>query len=216
MTALLLTGAAVSWYAHSAIVDGREFSGRAAVALEDSDLRTVVADRVVGALTRDVVPDALAVRPLIVPLLAALADTSQFRRVFARAVGDRHRALIEGETTFRFEIPVGDGLVYDVLSRRAPRIAERIPPGLRVPVLRLDPHDIELAGARFVVDVSRLRRPLLLAALLTALGAALLAGSARAALLNVGVATAGAASSWRRASPGSESSWYRTRLTPPI
>jgi hypothetical protein len=192
LTALLLTGAAVSWYARSAIVDGREFSGRAAVALEDSDLRTVVADRLVGALTRDVVPDALAVRPLVVPVLAALADTSQFRRAFAHAVGDRHRALIEGETTFRFEIPVGDGVVYEVLSRRAPRIAERIPPGLRVPVLRLDPHDIELAGARFVVDVSRLRWPLLLAALLTALGAALLAGGARAALLHVGVATAGA------------------------
>jgi len=54
--------------------------------------------------------------------VAALAGTSTFRRVVTRAVGDRHRALISGETTFSFELPVGEGLVKrsTTLSARSP------------------------------------------------------------------------------------------------
>jgi hypothetical protein len=191
VTALLLAAAAVSWYARSALVDERDFSSRAAAALDDSDLRTVMADRVVGVLTRNVATDLQAVRPLLVPAVAALADTSTFRRVFARAVSDRHRALINGETTFSFELPVGEGLVFESLSRVAPRVAGAIPPDLRVPVLRLDPRNFELTGARLLGDLAGWRWALLLGALLAAAGCALLAGGARTALVYLGVAAAG-------------------------
>ena len=78
ITALLIAGAAVSWYVHEEVESGSRFSTRAASALDDSDVRTVLADRMVGGLTRSVVPDALVVRPLLVPALATLADTSAF------------------------------------------------------------------------------------------------------------------------------------------
>ena len=147
VAALLLAGAALSWYARSALVDGSEFSSRATAALDDSDVRTVLADHVVGGLTRSVVPDALVVRPLLVPAVAALADTTPFRRLLSRAIRDRHRALVNGETTFSFELPVGEGLLFEGLERVAPRAARAIPPDLRVPVLRLDPRDFELTAA---------------------------------------------------------------------
>ena len=193
VAALLLAAAALSWYARSALVDGSEFSSRATAALDDSDVRTVLADHVVGGLTRSVVPDALVVRPLLVPAVAALADTTPFRQRCSRARSVTGIARsINGETTFSFELPVGEGLLFEGLQRVAPRAARAIPPDLRVPVLRLDPRNFELAGARFLDDFAGWRWPLLLAGLLAAGGAALLAGGLRGAVLYLGVTVAAA------------------------
>ena len=191
LTALLLAAAATSFYAQSALVDDREFGARAASALDDADVRTVLADRVAGRLTRGVLPDAQALRPLLVRALAAAADTGVFRSIFTEAVRDRHRALIDGETTFSFQLPVGEGLLFDGLSRVAPRAAAAIPPDLRVPVLRLDPRNFELSAARALAGFAEWRWPLLIAALLAAAGCAVLAGGVRGALLYLGAATAG-------------------------
>ena len=112
--------------------------------------------------------------------------------MFADALRQRHEALVEGERTFEFRLAVGDGLLFDALMAAAPNLAERIPPGLRVPVIRLDPRQFELDAARLVVDLAGWRWPLLVLALLAGTGAALLAGGARDALVSLGVAAAGA------------------------
>ncbi len=191
-TAVLLAAAAVSWYAQSALVDSREFGARVTAALDDSDVRDALAERIVDGVTSGPVPDVLAVRPLVVPVIASLADTSPFRRLFADALRQRHQALIEGERTFAFKLAVGDGLLFDALSDAAPNLAERIPPGLRVPVIRLDPRQFELDAARLVGDLAGWRWPLLVLALVAGAGAALLAGGVRNALVSLGVAVAGA------------------------
>jgi hypothetical protein len=192
VTALLLAATAVCGYARSALVDEHEFSARATSALENADVRAVVAARVVDGLARNVAPDVLAVRPLVVPALAALVNTAPFRRVFSRALSDRHRALIDGHTSFRFELPLGEGLVSESLQRVAPRIAGAIPADLRVPVVRLDPRDFELAGARFLTDLAGLWWPLAIVTVLAAAGCVALAGGTRAALVYLGAASAGA------------------------
>jgi hypothetical protein len=191
-TALLLAGAAVSWYARATLVDSREFGARAASALDDSDVRDALAARIVDGVASGPIPNALVVRPLVVPVIASLADTSAFRRVFADALRQRHEALVEGERTFEFRLAVGDGLLFDALMAVAPNLAERIPPGLRVPVIRLDPRQFELDAARLVVDLAGWRWPLLVLALVAVTGAALLAGGARDALVSLGVAVVGA------------------------
>ena len=61
--------------------------------------------------------------------------------MFARALSARHRALINGDTSFAFELPLGEGLVFESLRSVAPGIARAIPADLRVPILRLDPRD---------------------------------------------------------------------------
>ena len=106
-------------------------------------------------------------------------------------MSDRHRALIRGDTTFRFELPVGEGLVFEALNRFAPRIAGAIPPDLRVPVARLDPLNFEVSGARWLTDLAGWRWPLLLAALLAAGASAALAGGIRTALAHLGMAVVG-------------------------
>ena len=192
VTALLLATTAIAGYTRTALVDEHEFSARATSALENDDVREVVADRVVGGLTRNVVPDALVVRPLVVTAIAALVNTEPFRRVFARALSARHRALINGDTSFAFELPLGEGLVFESLQSVAPRIARAIPADLQVPVLRLDPRDFELSGARFLNDLAGLTWPLLILSVLAACGFVALAGGVRSSLLYLGGATAGA------------------------
>jgi hypothetical protein len=192
LTALLLAAAAVPWYTRSALLDKEELTARATAALDDSDFRAVLADRLVGRLTPRVVPDALAVRPLIVPVVAELAGTSAFRALFGRVVAARHGALRDGETSLAISLPIGEGVVYETLQRLAPRVAEEIPAGLRAEVVRLDPSEAELEGARALDDLTGWRWPLLIAALLAAAACALLAGGVRAALVHLGIAVAGA------------------------
>src|SRR3712207_6446682 len=97
LAAVLFAGAAVAWYAEDTLVDGREFATRLTSSLGDGDGRDVVADQIATGLTTRAVPDALIVRPLIVPLVAAAADAPVFRRTVRRALASRHRALVRGD-----------------------------------------------------------------------------------------------------------------------
>lgn len=191
VTAVLLAAAAIAWYADDALVDDREFATRLTSSLDDGDVRGIVGDRIVTGLTTSAVPDALLVRPLIVPIFTAVADAPVLRRTVHRAIASRHRALIQGETTFSLRLPLGEGMLFEGLRRVAPRVARRIPADLSVPVLRLDPKGFELTAAHSLASLAGRRWPLLVAGAFAALGAAVLAGGVRAALMHVGLAIAG-------------------------
>jgi hypothetical protein len=191
LAAILFAAAAIAWYADDTLVDDQEFATRLTSALDDGDVRDVVADQIVTGLTSSAVPDALIVRPLIVPLVAVVADAPVFRRTVHRALASRHRALVRGDTAFSLQLPLGEGTLFEGLRRVAPRVARRIPADLSVPVLRLDPHGFELTAAHLLVAFAGWRWPLLVAGVLAALGAAVLAGGVRAALIHVGLAIAG-------------------------
>src|SRR4051812_12625983 len=191
LTALLLAGAAIAWYADTTLVDDEEFATRVTSSLDDDATRAVVADQIVTGLTSSAVPNALVVRPLLVPLVGAVADTPVFRRVVHRALASRHRALVRGDTTFSFGLPLGEGTLFEGIRRVAPTVARRIPEDLSVPVLRLDPKGFELTAAHALVTLAGWRWPLVAAAIVAALGTALLAGGLRGALVHVGLAIAG-------------------------
>src|SRR5215207_80248 len=173
LTALLLAGAAIAWYADTTLVDDEEFATRVTSSLGDDDVRRVVADQIVTGLTSSAVPNALVVRPLLVPLVSAVADTPVFRRVVHRALASRHRALVQGDTTFSFGLPLGEGTLFEGIRRVAPTVARRIPEDLSVPVLRLDQKGFELTAAHALVTLAGWRWPLVAAALVASLGAAL-------------------------------------------
>src|SRR4051794_1475252 len=191
LAAVLLAGAAIAWYVDAALVDDQEFATRVTSSLDDENVRGVVADQLVTGLTSSAVPNALIVRPLIVPLVAAVSDAPVFRRTVHRALASRHRALVRGDTTFSLQLPVGEGTLFEGLRRVAPSVARRIPADLRIPVLRLDPKGFELTAAHLLVSFAGWRWPLLVAGVLAALGCAVLAGGVRAALIHVGLAIAG-------------------------
>src|SRR3954471_13494573 len=189
--AVLLALAAIAWYADDTLVDDQQFATRLTSSLDDAGVRRVVADQIVTGWTNRAVPDALVVRPLIVPLVAVVADTPVFRRAVRGAVVSRHRELIGGDTTFSVRLPLGDGTLFEGIRRVAPSVARRIPAGFTVPVLRLDPRGFELTAAHMLVSFAGWRWPLLIAGVLAVLGAAVLAGGVRAELIHVGLAIAG-------------------------
>ena len=78
--------------------------------------------------------------------------------------------------------------MFESLQSVAPRIARAIPADLRVPVLRLDPRDFELSGARFLNDLAGLWWPLLILSTLAACGCVALAGGCRAARSSISAA----------------------------
>src|SRR3954454_2985997 len=190
LAAVLLAGAAIAWYADDTLVDDEELATRLTSALDDGGVRGVVADQIVTGLTSSAVPNALIVRPLIVPLVAAVADAPVFRRTVHRALASRHRALVRGDATFSLQVPLGEGTLFEGLRRGAPRVARRVPADLRVPVLRLDPRGFELTAAHLLVALAGWRWPLLVARTLAAGAPPALAGDVGLAIAGGGVLVA--------------------------
>jgi hypothetical protein len=192
LATLLAAACALSGYARSEIVDSRAFAGRVDSALDDQDVRRVLADRVVNGLAEKVAPDALVVRPLVVNAVAALADTRPFRRFFARTVRNRHDALVDGDERFVLRLLAGGGLLLESLRSVSPRVAEAIPRGLTLPVVALNPRDFERRAADWLTTLAGWWWPLLAGTLLAAGACAFLAGSLRTALVHLGIVAAGA------------------------
>jgi hypothetical protein len=190
LAALLAAAAAAAGYARLELADRSAFSTRAASALGDEDLRLVLAERVVDGLAQSVAPDVLAVRPLLTPALAALANTRAFRRAFTAAIASRHRALFEGRSRFVLRLDRGRALLAGAVRSVSPRAAHALPRELGPELVDLSPGDSELAAARALSSVAGWWWPLVAATVLAAGACAALAGGARTAVLHLGAAAA--------------------------
>ncbi len=190
VTAVLLVATALTGYVRSELVDERAFAGRTASALDDPEVRRLLATRMVNGLARSTSSDLLAVRPLLVSAVTALVDTPPFRRLFIRAIERRHRGLVAGEADFVLTLPAEAPAVVDSLRSVSPALARAVPRDLELRVAALDRRDSELRGARLLRDVAGWWWPLLVATLLSAAACAALAGGLRRALRNVGAAVA--------------------------
>ena len=188
LTAVLLAAAAVAGYARYELSDRDEFSARAVSALDDDDVRSVVAEQLVNALASGVSADVLTVRPLLTPAISALADTAAFRRVLARALRDQHQALFYGGARVPLNLEYAGGLLRESLRSVSPRIARAIPPGSEPQLAELDDGDVRLVTARKLTNLADWWWPLLAATFVSALGCALLAGGWRTALAYLGAA----------------------------
>lgn len=192
VSAVLLATAAAAGYARYELRDAGEFSARATAALDDADVRDLLAGKVVDGIAGGVAPDVLAIRPLVTTAVASLADTSPFRRVFARAVADRHRALFYGRSRVAFDLEYGGTLLRESLRGVSPRVARAIPPGTEPRLVTLDAGDIRVRIARVLENLAGWWWPLLALGAVLAAGCAVLAGGLRAALASLGAATAAA------------------------
>src|SRR5688500_11040591 len=115
LAAGLLAAAAIAGYADDTLVDERGVAGGLVAWVDEGAVRGVVADQIVTGLTISAVPDALIVRPILVPLVAAGVDAPVFRRTVHRALASRHRALVRGDAMFSLQLPVGEGTLFEGL-----------------------------------------------------------------------------------------------------
>lgn len=81
VTALLAAATAVSGYVRAEFTDKHDFAARTAAALDDEDVRIVVAGQMVDGVAHVSSPDLLTVRPLLVRALSVLLDKQAFRRI---------------------------------------------------------------------------------------------------------------------------------------
>jgi len=192
LAAVLLASAAVAGYARYELRDAGEFSARLTASLDDGDVRELLADTVVEGLSNSFAPDVIAVRPLVTPAVASLADSAPFRRLFARAVADRHRALFHGRARVAFDLDYAGTLLREGLRSVSPRVADAIPPGAEPRLIALDADDLRVRIARGLENLAGWWWPLLGAGGLLAAACAVLAGGLRAALAQLGAAIAAA------------------------
>ena len=190
LTAVLLAATAVAGYARDELVDREAFSQRVASALDDEDVRVVVATRVVDRLVQNVSPELLAVRPLVSSTTQALAGTDAFQRVLTGALSAAHGSLVAGEARFALDLEIGEGLVRQSVRSVSPRAADAIPERIELKVIELSPRNFVVRAARGSRDLARWWWPLAVAALLSAVACAAFAGGARRAVTLLGAAVA--------------------------
>jgi hypothetical protein len=192
LTAVLLAAAVLSGYARAELGDAPAFTARAAHTLDDADVRAVLAQRTVDGLVARTSDDLLAVRPLLVTAVEALADTAAFRRVFRLAVGDVHGVLFRGRSSLILDLDRGTALLLDALRSVSPDVARRIPEDAQPQLTELSPDDTELTVARALNDLAGWWWPLIGLTALCALGSLVTAPLPRRALARLGAAVAAA------------------------
>jgi hypothetical protein len=193
--AVLLLAGTIALYAREQVLDRDAFADRAVAALDDDELRRVVAREIVVNLIDRGSTDLVAARPLLESVVETVVQTQPFRRVFRTAAIEAHRVFFTRDSDNAL-VRLGDAatVVEFALRSVSPRVAQEIPDDLDADLITLSRADF--AGQTLAVaDRLRLLGWLLPAlALLLLLGAVAVAPDRRVAVLRagVGVAAAGA------------------------
>lgn len=182
----------LSAYVAGELADEQAFSVRAAAALQDDDVRAVVADRTVDALVEGAAPDLLSFRPLVTSAIDALVETRAFRRLFEIAVADAHGALLGREPSFVLELPRAGAFLVQTLRSVSPDVAQAVPGSVAPELARLDPGETELGLARRLATLGDWWWALLGLTVVAAAGAVAAALDRRRALGRVAAAAAAA------------------------
>ena len=90
LAAIFMVLALVAGYARRTIVDSDQFANRAAAALRDESVRTVIAERVTDEVVLKRQADLLAARPLIESAMSGIVGGGAFSGLFRTAVRDVH------------------------------------------------------------------------------------------------------------------------------
>jgi hypothetical protein len=181
----------VALYARAELVDERSFAERAVGALENDDVRRVVAEQIVSEIIDQGASDLLTVRPLLASAVTALLDTPQFEELFAEAVRDAHSVFLErGDGDLVIDLANAGTLVAEGLASVSPDIAADLPDDLRPQVAELRESDFAAQVVRTGDQLRLLGVVLPLLALAGFAAAIAIAPVRRAAVTGAGVAVA--------------------------
>jgi hypothetical protein len=183
--------ALVAGYARRAVVDSGQFANRATVALNDDNVKTLVADKITDDVVLKNQQDLLAARPIIQSVASGIVASRAFTSLFRSAVRDVHRALFDrDEHTFTLTVADVGTVLAAALEQVRPSLARKLEATGNVAIVRSDVGDVS-AKVVNVADTVRLLG-LLLAAVSVALvaGAIAISPRRRHTVVELGVATA--------------------------
>ncbi|MEN3280863.1 MAG: hypothetical protein V7607_2003, partial [Solirubrobacteraceae bacterium] len=183
--------ALVAGYARRAVVDSGQFANRATVALNDDNVKTLVADKITDDVVLKNQQDLLAARPIIQSVASGIVGSRAFTTLFRSAVRDVHRALFDrDEHTFTLTVADVGTVLAAALEQVRPSLARKVQSTGNVAIVKRDVGDV---SAKLVNVTDAIR---LLALLLALVSVALVAGAIaisprrRHTVVELGVATA--------------------------
>jgi hypothetical protein len=162
-TAMLLVAAVLAGYTWRALFDSDQFANRAAAALQDPSVRTLVAERVTDDLLLRAQPDLLAARPIIASTVEGIVGGDAFAALFRRAVSDAHRAVFQRDSNTLALTLVDVGVIAaEALRQLQPALAAELAADRRVSLI-----DDQIGGV--TGDLARLARRVRVVALVLGL-----------------------------------------------
>ncbi len=189
-SALLFAGV-VALYAREQVIDREAFADRALSALDDDDVRNLVAREIVINLIDRGSTDLVAARPLLESVVEAVAQTQPFRSAFRHAAGEANQVFfVRDRENALFNLGDTATVIEFALRSVSPQVAKQIPTDFDPDVLTLRRDDF--AGQTLAVaDKLRLLGWVLpLLAVIVLAGAVAIAPDRRLAVLRAGVGLA--------------------------
>ena len=118
VSAVLIVAAVVAGYLRYELLSRDHFSGRAAAALADPDVRSVLSREITDRVVLREVPDLVSARPLIESAVAGITGSPPFVALFEDAVRRLHGALLSGdESRLRLDLRDMGVLVQSALAQ---------------------------------------------------------------------------------------------------
>lgn len=137
LAAVLLFAATLAAYLRVAVVDSGGFADRAAAAVQDRSVRTLVADRVTDQVILRDQPDLISARPIISAAISGIVGGGAFRGLLRRAVLDAHRAVVtRDQGTLTLTLADVGTVAGAALEALRPSVAARVRTSGAVTLLR--------------------------------------------------------------------------------
>ncbi len=192
-TAVLLVATALAAYTWRALFDTDQFANRATAALQDDDVRRLVADRVTDDLLLRAQPDLLAARPIITSAVGGIVGGDAFAALFRRAAINAHSAVFQRDRdTFALALVDVGVIVTEALRQFQPELAAQLEADRPAGVLDLDLGSFTGDLARLAEQIRAIAWLLAALTLACAAGAVALSADRRRAVANLGVAVSAA------------------------
>lgn len=125
--AVVIVGAIVALYLKVEVADRDRFADRAVVALDDSNVRDVVARQIVVGVVERGSPDLISARPLLETAVETVVSTGPFRSLVRTTAQQAHSLLFDHGNAFVFDLADTGTVVLSAVRSLAPDIAAKLP-----------------------------------------------------------------------------------------
>jgi hypothetical protein len=126
--AVLVVLGTLLFYARSQIIDEHAFADHAVEALDDDELRAVVATEITVQLIERGSADLVAARPLIEQVASTIVDTRPFKQVFREAARQANRLLfVRNRDNVAFNVSDAVQIIRFAVKSVDPKIAAQLP-----------------------------------------------------------------------------------------
>jgi hypothetical protein len=190
-TCVVATLALVVGYVRLAAIDSNQFADRAAAALRDDNVKSLVATEITDRLILRNQADLTAVRPLIQSAAEGIVGGGAFNKVFRAGVRDVHAALFNREqATLTLTVADIGTIISAALEQLNPALARKVDSSKDVVLVKRDVGDAPATAARIANDVKVLALVLVVLAVVLAAAAIWTARDRRHTVMQLGIGVA--------------------------